>query len=88
MPNWPNWRELKKTIDDPERREELRANLQRGAERGRDSATKRLAGPAAHLRNVGEQFKAALNDDDAPPAPPSTGSAADQPPPSVPPAQP
>jgi hypothetical protein len=62
MAKWPNWKELKKTLDDPERREELRRNLQTGAERGRDGAAKRLAGPAAHLRDVGSQFKAGLTE--------------------------
>ncbi len=82
MAKWPNWREVKKTLDDPEKREELRANLQRGAEKGRDTASKRLAGPAAHLRNVGAQFKSALNDDDGarPDAEPGPGEAPPGPP--------
>ena len=72
MPKWPNWRELKKTVEDPQRREELLHNVQSGVERGRDEAAKRLSGPASHLRKAGSQFMAGFNgkDDDqtAPPA--------------------
>ena len=77
MVKLPNWKEIKKTLDDPEKREELRENIQRTAERGRDSATKRLSGPAAHLRNVGAQFKSGLTEAGAAP----DGPAADGPPP-------
>jgi hypothetical protein len=73
MVKLPNWREIKKTLDDPEKREELRENIQRTAERGRDGATKRLSGPAAHLRNVGAQFKSGLTESEP-------GAAADGPP--------
>jgi hypothetical protein len=87
MAKWPNWKELKKTLDDPERREELRRNLQAGAERGRDGAAKRLSGPAAHLRDVGSQFKAGLTEPEPiqqPDAAPPTSSAPQPDPPAAP----
>jgi hypothetical protein len=91
MVKLPNWKEIKKTLDDPQKREELRENIQRTAERGRDEATKRLSGPAAHLRNVGSQFKSGLTEAepaaDAAPAP-APGNPPTATPPPPPPAQP
>jgi hypothetical protein len=89
MVKLPNWKEIKKTLDDPQKREELRENIQRTAERGRDEATKRLSGPAAHLRNVGSQFKSGLTEAesaaDAAPAPaPGHSPTATPPPPAQP----
>lgn len=61
MVKLPNWKELKNRLEDPQQREELREKVQRGVDQGRESAAKRLAGPAAHLKNVGSQFKAGIN---------------------------
>jgi hypothetical protein len=75
MVKLPNWKELKNRLEDPQQREELRDNVQRGVDRGRENAAKKLAGPASHLRNIGSQFKAGLGDADQPPAPAASPSA-------------
>jgi hypothetical protein len=63
MAKLPSWKDLKNAAKiDPERAEELRRNAQRGAERGRQGVAKRLAGPAAHLKTVGSQFRAGLTE--------------------------
>ncbi len=67
MAKWPNWKQLKQSLDDPAQRDEMREKLQTGLERGRDGAVQRLRGPAGHLRNVGAQFKAGLTEPDPEP---------------------
>jgi hypothetical protein len=67
MAKWPNWKQLKQSVEDPAQREEMREKLQTGLERGRDGAVQRLRGPAGHLRNVGAQFKAGLTEPDPEP---------------------
>jgi hypothetical protein len=85
MVKLPNWKDLKNRLEDPQRREELLENVQRGVDRGRENAAKKLSGPAAHLRNVGSQFKSGLTETDEPAAPPSAPPAA-APPAATPPA--
>jgi hypothetical protein len=82
MVKLPNWKDLKNRLDDPEQREQLRDNVQRSVERGRENAAKRLAGPAAHLRNVGSQFKSGLSESE-PPVPPAPSAPPDAAPPPV-----
>jgi hypothetical protein len=72
MVKLPKWTELKKQATDPARVEEAR----RAVEHGRQGLAKRLAGPAAHLKNVGQEFKAGLTTPEA--------SAADPTPPTAP----
>ncbi len=71
MGKWTNWKELKKTATDPERVEQVR----RGIDNGRRGVAARLAGPAAHLRTVGQEFKAGLSTPETPepPAPSTDG---------------
>jgi hypothetical protein len=72
----PKWRDLKNAAKvDPDRAAELRRGAQRGVEQGRAGLAKRLAGPAAHLRTVGSEFKAGLTQ----PEPTSSPEAAAQP---------
>jgi hypothetical protein len=74
MGNWPNWKDLKKSAKiDPAKAEELR----RGLDNGRRSIAARLAGPAAHMRTVGQEFKAGLTEPEPPatPAAPAADSA-------------
>jgi hypothetical protein len=88
MAKWPNWKQLKQSLDDPAQREEMREKLQTGLERGRDSATQRLRGPAGHLRNVGAQFKAGLTEPDPEPGVTPTAEPEVGPDSSAPPARP
>jgi hypothetical protein len=85
MVKLPNWKDLKNRLEDPQKREELLENVQRGVDRGRENAAKKLSGPASHLRNVGSQFKAGLTDPDPTPTPPAAPAAPATNPPSPPP---
>jgi len=59
----PKWKDLKNAAKvDPDRAADLRRGAQRGVEQGRAGLAKRLAGPAAHLRTVGSEFKAGLTE--------------------------
>jgi hypothetical protein len=71
MGSWPKWKDLKKSAKiDPAKAEELR----RGIENGRRGIAARLAGPAQHLRTVGQEFTAGLTTPD-----PSERPVADEP---------
>ena len=74
MVKLPKWKELKESAKvDPAKAEELRRGLETGFEKGRKGLASRLAGPAAHLKNVGSEFKSGLTQSEVPasPAPPA-----------------